>query len=147
MMHVEKNESPASFEQWKCQDNESWQAAYRNLQHPEKEELHRALLAEQAWVCCYCGREIDEKSSHIEHFRPQETYPERALDYRNLHASCIRETCPAMPLHCGHAKKSAFDESLHISPLDAGCEQRFLVHAQWSNQANGFCRPQCRIHA
>lgn len=87
--------------------------------------MHNSLLEEQGSFCCYCGRSIDAASSHIEHFRPQESFPEFALDYYNLHASCIRETKPDSPLHCGHMKSNWFDEAEHISPMEEDCEQRF----------------------
>jgi uncharacterized protein (TIGR02646 family) len=64
--------------------------------------------------------------SHIEHFVPQELQSDLALEYGNLHASCIREHSPDLPLHCGHAKSSELDRQRSISPLDPGCEKRFL---------------------
>ncbi|HFJ9781965.1 TPA: retron system putative HNH endonuclease [Stenotrophomonas maltophilia] len=125
MKHVQKQEAPESFERWKAQANDDWQPTYADLQNPEKAQLQEALLSEQGWVCCYCGRSIEQAHSHIEHFRPQEHYPDRVLSYDNLHASCIRETSPGTPLHCGHAKGNAFDEALAISPTTPGCEQQF----------------------
>ncbi|WP_066098730.1 retron system putative HNH endonuclease [Xanthomonas massiliensis] len=125
MKHVQKQEAPVSFERWKAQANDDWQPTYADLQNPEKAQLQEALLSEQGWVCCYCGRSIEQAHSHIEHFRPQEHYPDRVLSYDNLHASCIRETSPGTPLHCGHAKGNAFDEALAISPTTPGCEQQF----------------------
>lgn len=125
MKYVSKLISPARFEAWKSVRNADWEPSYDNLQNPEKKILHQALLEEQAWVCCYCGRSVSLENSHIEHFRPQETYPDLALEFINLHASCIRETKPGAPLHCGHAKGNDFDEAKHISPLDPGCEKRF----------------------
>ena len=65
------------------------------------------------------------ENSHIEHFKPQESHASAALDYSNLLASCIRETQPGMPLHCGHAKGNGFDVDLHISPMDFCCEEHF----------------------
>ncbi len=106
--------------------NADWHPTYAALQNPEKRDLHDALLAEQGYVCCYCGRSIDRDDSHIEHFRPQEGHDELALEYSNLFASCIRETKPGAPLHCGHAKGHDFDEKCALSPLEEGCEQRFL---------------------
>lgn len=126
MKHVTKGASSPVFESWKALTNTEWTATYDNLQNPEKRALHQTLMSEQGWVCCYCGRAIAQQDSHIEHFRPQERYVDLALSYENLHASCIRETEPGMPLHCGHAKDSDFDESLAISPLDPHCEARFL---------------------
>lgn len=127
-----KQKGPDQFEDWKALANDDWQPCYEDLQNPEKESLHSALLAEQAWLCCYCGRKIDRSDSHIEHFRPQESYPELALSYANLHASCIRESAPGMPRHCGHGKGKDFDENLHISPTDATCEARFMY--TWDGQ-------------
>lgn len=125
MKYVEKQEVPQSFEQWKAQANGNWQPTYAGLQNPEKAQLQDALLNEQGWVCCYCGRSIHQKNSHIEHFRPREHHPDKALSYDNLHASCIRETSPGSPLHCGHAKRNVFDEARAISPLTPDCERQF----------------------
>jgi uncharacterized protein (TIGR02646 family) len=114
MKQVKKQGEPASFRQWREQANADWQPGYGDLQNPQKAQLHQSLLTEQGWVCCYCGRRIEQQDSHIEHFRPQERYPELALNYDNLHASCIRETKPGAPLHCGHAKSHDFDETMAI---------------------------------
>ena len=126
MKRVTKQAEPAVFAEWKAKANEEWQPSYEILQNPEKRILHEALLAEQGRVCCYCGRTISLADSHIEHFRPQESREDLALDYKNLHASCIRETNPGAPLHCGHAKGSDFDENRNISPLGKDCERRFM---------------------
>ncbi|MBX8475046.1 TIGR02646 family protein [Pseudomonas capsici] len=125
MKRVVKGTEPASFTQWKASANEDWTPTYPTLQNPQKRDLHNSLLKEQNFFCCYCGREINLDSSHIEHFRPQEDYDTLALEYENLHASCLRETKPGNPLHCGHHKSNWFDETLHISPTDNNCEQRF----------------------
>ena len=126
MKHVKKAASAPVLDAWKASANLEWHPTYSDLQNPEKHTLHTALLAEQGWVCCYCGRSAVQQDSHIEHFRPQSQRPDLALSYENLHASCIRETDPDMPLHCGHAKGSEFNEMRHISPLDPACEARFM---------------------
>lgn len=125
MRHYSKRAAPASFAAWKAMANENWQPSYVSLQNPEKRALHQALLDEQGQLCCYCGRSITLADSHIEHFRPQEQREDLALDFENLLASCIRETEPGAPLHCGHAKGHDFDEARHVSPLDPTCERRF----------------------
>ena len=130
MKRVAKQVEPAAFTDWKSKTSEAWQPRYGALQKPEKQALHAALLTEQGWVCCYCGRSISLLDSHIEHFRPQDAREDLALDYGNLHASCIRETEPGAPLHCGHTKGNDFDESCAISPQDTNCEHRFSYSAQ-----------------
>ena len=130
MRRVFKASEPEAFTAWKALGNDSWQPSYGVLQNPEKRSLHDALLNEQGCMCCYCGRIIALADSHIEHFRPQEAREDLSLDYSNLHASCIRETEPGSPLHCGHAKGNYFDENLAISPTDEGCEQRFNYSSQ-----------------
>jgi len=125
MRSIVKNPEPAELLNWKALANENWAPTYADLRHPEKGLLLQALLAEQYHCCCYCGREITESDSHIEHFRPQSTYEELELEYNNLHASCVRFTDPQQPLHCGHSKENWFDEENHISPLQDGCELRF----------------------
>ncbi|WP_175927394.1 retron system putative HNH endonuclease [Burkholderia cepacia] len=128
MKYVAKGASPAAFEAWKDQANDDWQPTYSDLQNPEKRALHTALLDEQGWVCCYCGRSVTLEDSHIEHFRPQHSYGALQLRYDNLHASCVRaaEPTPDRPLICGHAKGREFNEDLHIAPIDPGCEARYI---------------------
>lgn len=128
MRYVHKGSAPAAFEAWKAQTNADWQPGYGDLQNPEKALLHATLIAEQGQLCCYCGRRITLADSHIEHFQPQR-YSDLALDFANLHASCIREPLPRLPLHCGHAKGNDFDETLAIRPTSEDCERRFLYIA------------------
>jgi uncharacterized protein (TIGR02646 family) len=137
MKQVIKGTEPTSFTDWKAEANQDWQPTYDTLQNPEKRALHLSLLQEQQFACCYCGREVDLDSSHIEHFRPQEDFEHLALAYENLHASCLRETKPGNPLHCGHCKGNWFDEALHIPPVEAGCEQRFRYLLTGEIQASG----------
>ena len=131
MKHTVKGEAPNAFEVWKLG---GWTPGYTDLQNPEKALLHAALIQEQGGVCCYCGRTVSATDSHIEHFRPQEVWPNLALDYGNLHTSCIRND---KPLHCGHFKANKFDEAQHISPLDPDCEARFLYTRE------GAIEPAC----
>jgi len=123
MKYVKKGEAPGSFKQWLAKENDDWKPTYKGLQNPEKEQLHQALMKEQGGVCCYCGCRIEQQNSHVEHFHPQEHYPALALEYTNLHVSCIRERKPGAPLHCGHAKGDDFDQVQAISPTNPDCEQ------------------------
>lgn len=155
MKRVVKGDSPETFEAWKAKATEAWQPGYRDLRNPEKRALHLHLLREQGWVCCYCGQRIDidgggavkeegsahagrsqSIGSHIEHFRPQEKYPDLSLDYGNLFVSCLRQLNKAEPVHCGHAKGNDFDAELAISPSEVD-EQGFIY------TLSGEVRPDC----
>lgn len=125
MRYVKKGTEPLSLARWKELECENWRPSYSILRNPQKRDLHLALLHEQGMTCCYCGIEIDLESSHIEHFRPQDHYETLSLSYENLFASCIRETNPNSPLHCGHLKGDWFDERCYVSPLDETCESLF----------------------
>jgi uncharacterized protein (TIGR02646 family) len=122
---VFKGQEPPSFAAWKALENEDWTPSFGVLQNPQKGELHLALLREQGFTCCYCGREIDLAGSHIEHFRPQWKFEDLELDYENLFASCQRGLCPGSPSVCGHLKDDNFDEATFLSPILPTIEDRF----------------------
>lgn len=142
MKRIVKNPvEPPEFTAWKAQVNEDWMPCWENFQKPEKPIVHRALLQEQGFLCCYCGRRIDDAAaehseldafeSHIEHFVPGEKSTDPlSLEYSNLHVSCLKENAKGAPLHCGAAKGSWFDPGLTVSPLQAGVEDRFLYDAE-----------------
>jgi uncharacterized protein (TIGR02646 family) len=133
MKHIKKRQEPQKFTHWKQQINENWQPDWNNFQAPEKTETHNALLIEQGYLCCYCGRRIDRQSSHIEHFKPRKNYPELALQYDNLLASCPgypeenSASLGSKPIqeHCGQKKGAWYDHNLTVSPLIENCEDYF----------------------
>lgn len=90
MKYVGKGQAPPAFELWKVQGDEGWAPAYGDLQQPEKGELHAALLKEQGWVCCYCGRRVHKVDSHIEHYRPQKAIRHRTWNTPTCFALVIR---------------------------------------------------------
>lgn len=130
MKHIKKRREPREFVAWKQQANDEWTPTYDNLSGKPRESLLKSLLGEQGYICCYCTRQVSESACHIEHFRPQQRYPELALEYNNLIASCQGDHDRTPPLHCGHHKgnrpaRGSNDESLLISPLEADCERHF----------------------
>jgi uncharacterized protein (TIGR02646 family) len=136
MKYVKKGEEPKSFTDWKSQENEDWKPSWDNFQAPEKLEVHDSLLREQGYICCYCGMRIatansnikpNVDTSHIEHLKPRKHYPELALEYENLIASCQaeRDKNPPPPIRCGHKKGDWYDEHLMVSPLDGNCQEFF----------------------
>jgi uncharacterized protein (TIGR02646 family) len=132
MKYSSKATPPASFVVWKASGTPDWQPTYKNFQKPERDDVWNALLAEQEFVCGYCGRRLkdDRSDSHIDHFRPQEHYnantgDDLTLDYDNFVASCGPPGRNGRPSTCGDAKGSKFDEAAHIAPWETDCEQRF----------------------
>ncbi|MFB2880434.1 retron system putative HNH endonuclease [Floridanema aerugineum] len=128
MKYIRKGKEPEEFTNWKNLENDDWKPNWDdNFQAPEKPIVHEALLKEQGYLCCYCGMGINRKNSHIEHLKPRTNYPDLALDYTNLIASCQGESeqPPPQPVHCGHKKRYWYDENLMVSPLDINCENCF----------------------
>jgi len=140
MRQIDKNPvEPPEFTAWKALANQNWLPNWGNFQRPEKQIVHRALLQEQGYLCCYCGRRIeaavaedstvDPIESHIEHFKPRERYASRSLCYWNLLASCLKERARGAQLHCGAAKDKWYDANT-VSPLKDGVEARFVYDAE-----------------
>ncbi|MEL6440528.1 MAG: retron system putative HNH endonuclease [Cyanobacteria bacterium J06621_8] len=127
MKYIKKNQPPQDFTAWKNQKNEDWQPSWDNFQNPQKDLVHQSLLKEQGYICCYCERRINQKNSHIEHFKPRNQDPDLALDYTNLIASCQgeRENLPTIPVHYGHKKAGWYETALMVSPLISDCSDFF----------------------
>ncbi|MBE9106095.1 TIGR02646 family protein, partial [Nostoc cf. edaphicum LEGE 07299] len=132
MKYIKKSQEPEKFTNWKALENDDWKPNWDdNFQTPEKPVVHDALLKEQGYICCYCGMRITKETSHIEHLKPRSTYPNLALEYTNLIASCQGESeePPTVPVHCGHKKKYWYDENLMVSPLEINCADFFKYPA------------------
>ncbi|MBD0346070.1 MAG: TIGR02646 family protein, partial [Coleofasciculus sp. Co-bin14] len=145
MRYINKGKEPESLTKWKALANEDWTPTYDGLCGQEKTDLYNALLREQGFICCYCGMrisrensDIDEDTSetgkdtcHIEHLKPQSVYPELALEYKNLLASCQaeRDTVPRPPVRCGYKKGDWYDNHQMVSPLDENCANFFRYSA------------------
>lgn len=127
MKYIHKSQPPQDFIDWKNSANEDWQPSWDNFQKPQKTSVHKSLLEEQGFICCYCGRRIILANSHIEHFKPRNKYPDLQLNYINLIASCEIDTDepPPIPVHCGHKKGAWYEEILMVSPLQSNCANFF----------------------
>lgn len=91
--------------------------------------LRAALVAEQGHLCCYCGRRLLPGDYHVEHLVPRHGAmgdPALTFVYRNLLASCQANLMRKDPRHCGTAKGDWYVAALFVSPLDPGCERRFV---------------------
>lgn len=126
MKPIRKHSPPQSLVLWVSKRGKrlpNWKNFDRNV----KDDLFYSLLKEQGYTCGYCGRAIQRRDCHIEHFRPKSVYPHLTYAYENLIASCQGEHAdkPRVPLHCGHKKSNWFDADLMVSPLDPNCDRYF----------------------
>lgn len=88
-----------------------------------RSKIRDFMIKNQKGLCCYCCKSIDSENSHNEHIRPQKSYPNLSMDYKNLLVSC---TTPAgKELTCGNKKCDKYDSKLFISPLDNNCGNHF----------------------
>lgn len=81
MRYICKGDEPDSLANLKELANEDWKPTYEDDCRGEvKTQLHKALLQEQGYICCYCGMAITKENSHIEHLKPRNIYPNLALE-------------------------------------------------------------------
>lgn len=124
-----KGPEPPELSAWKtAQCRSGIPPVYGDLQQPERSATVNALFAEQTGQCVYCGRRIpldQHQHFHVEHFRPQKTYPELQLDYTNLFLSCGPESEDGNRDTCGDHKKDWFEEDCHVPPAPETCAERF----------------------
>lgn len=88
-----------------------------------KDELRRALLSEQGYICCYCMCRIGETTTRIEHRQPREAPETDHFEYRNLFAACQGgEGMAEGQQHCDVHKRSSkisFDPADTIRDIEA----------------------------
>jgi uncharacterized protein (TIGR02646 family) len=127
MKYIEKQPEPDQFRQWKEGVSADWIPSWGALDDAPnvKKALKGQLLSEQGAICCYCGMSVNQNNSHIEHIKPRKNYPEEALNYNNLLASCLPDQEKRVKLHCGMHKKDWYVTSEFVSPLDSSCQERF----------------------
>ena len=134
MKYIEKGEPPKEFEDYKKTPEASFSDLGKEKNCSIKRILKESLLAEQGYICCYCGNRIGRGNSSIEHFMPKDEnlYPELQLEYSNLLASCrIGDSKRSkkelfegkkFPLNCDVKKDNNI---ISVSPLDPNCESLF----------------------
>jgi len=95
MLKIEKVEKPGFFGSW-IKNEEGCNQALREY----------ILEKEQQHVCCYCEKKVTAygETSHIEHIRPRDKFPQLKNAYNNLSVSC------QIKGRCGHAKGNTFNE-------------------------------------
>ena len=127
MQYIIKQTPPSGFRKYCRKKTASYQDLSKLSNAEVKMDLKGALLNEQGYICCYCGKEIDEENSVIEHVKDKDNYPNQQLDYHNLACSCKggqdrRSKNPQYPLFCD-ANKGNFD--ILITPFEEFCISKF----------------------
>ncbi len=92
-----------------------------------RDEVKAALYADQRGLCCYCTRKVDLRTERIEHWAPQSTFPDRALDWRNLLLACDGHAGHGPDAHTCDVLKG--DAEITLDPL-AGVERWLRYDAQ-----------------
>lgn len=106
MRYIEKrtinneNPIPTTFTDWLIEEqtaisekisdpNITGTTLWEFLNQTVKDALKKALLEDQGFICCYCGKRIEnDLNTRIEHLKPKHKYKEHVFSYRNLLASC-----------------------------------------------------------
>ncbi|ENU26828.1 hypothetical protein [Acinetobacter modestus] len=80
--------------------------------------IRQACLAEQAYLCAYCCRQVGVKDHDCmnEHILPRQGYPQFSFAFNNIVASCTTKGC------CDDAKEN---QEIAISPLSPRCKTEF----------------------
>ncbi|MYG28848.1 MAG: TIGR02646 family protein, partial [Boseongicola sp. SB0677_bin_26] len=123
----EKARSPVLAD-WLALESTDWQPSYP-FPNDIRQSVVDALREAQRGLCVYCGRRLDSDLRgrfHIEHFRPQSSYPNLSLELANLFLSCGPEgTAGKAAETCGNAKGDRFEEDKSVEPDYPACTRRF----------------------
>lgn len=144
MKRITKNLEPDFFIEWKNNTISTWSANpadwdWGELKNPEKDDLRKALLEEQGYICCYCNRGLEGILTKIEHFfaKKADKYPSKMFDYENILIACHGGEKDPRPrfLYCDSAKGDK--EPPPISPLQENCEDYFQFTTTGKIKAKG----------
>lgn len=138
MRQINKGAEPVELTSWKAQNRALPNYCYASLAAEHRLAVRTALVTEQRGLCAYTGRRINVENCHIEHLRPQAHCGiGEDIDYRNLVAGVPAPNAPQLPY--GAHKKADWpnlaDEHLFVSPLSAGCNDRFSFRLNGEVQA------------
>lgn len=129
MQYIDKSKAPLKFIRYLRRRG----ASFKDLSDDHndvKQALRKALVTEQGYICCYCGKEITLNTSIIEHIKDRDHYPQLQLEYANMVCSCNggrdkRTRNPQYPLSCDASKGN---KEIFVSPVEESCHCRFLFH-------------------
>lgn len=131
MKCIRKHGAPHEYRIWRARVRRTQDEDYRQLKNPVKGVLHRALLAEQGFICAYTMKRVFATDSHIEHIKPETRCraDQRGsdLDYENLVACFPRDGMERRYRYGAQQKDDwwAGAGAMFISPLHPTCEKSF----------------------
>ena len=127
MRAIEKGPEPAALQAYRAVPG----AIYDGKDFtPVKDEVRRALLGDQYYLCCYCLRRISQElrahptkpdapavvQMKIEHWQCQERFPRLQLVWSNLLGACLGgEGSPRSSQTCDSRKG---ETAITINPMD-----------------------------
>ena len=131
MKYIQKTGCPHSYSEWCTAVAGTNQSDWREVPSTQKGPILAAMIAEQGGLCAYTMRRIDNKSSHVEHIKPQSRCREDLrgsdLDYTNLVACFPRHGMKAQYRYGAQRKDNWWDNdgAEFVSPLQPACERVF----------------------
>ena len=118
MKHINRQQSPESFEQWKKRNSS---ANWNDFSGSEVyREVKEQLLNQQEQMCGYCeiAITVHGQSSHIDHLKDKHNFPQEVFNYDNFIVSCQYTDS------CGHKKDTDYFNGF-VSPFEPNCQNRF----------------------
>lgn len=134
MKHIVKRSEPPELRRWfnsqpMDEAGERINCSYKHIPSDVREAVKKRLLKEQGCLCCYTGLSISEKTSHIEHLKPQtrciQEKSNEDVDYNNLLAAYPGDRSSKCRFGA-HAKEDWYDSEKLVSPLHRQCETKFI---------------------
>ena len=140
MKYIVKN-IPVSLHHQLVEFKKDINGTYPNLTPEIKNDLLKALLNEQGYLCAYCMRNINETNSTIEHIIGQNFIDkdsnnlgeQNQLNYNNLLAVCEGKSCKDN-FHCDKSRANYQQQNpkrkLFVTPL----ENRIVQNIKFSEK-------------
>ena len=131
MKYIRKTTCPRVYSQWCAAVAGTNRSDWREVPAEQKGRLLAAMIADQGGLCAYTMRRICNKSSHVEHIKPQSRCRDDLrgsdLDFTNLVACFPRNGMRARYRYGAQSKDNWWndDGAEFVSPLHPACEKLF----------------------
>jgi len=122
MRAIEKGPEPRSLGRYRAEGNADYDGPNFT---PVKEEIRKALLKEQGYLCAYCMSRIEE-DVRIEHWHCRSRYDAEQLDYKNL-LCCCKGNEGAGSARDYHCDKRKGDSDIAYNPANPAHHKRLAI--------------------